>query len=441
MKTDQIIRVAAIALLTIGCVVVLLPFFTAALLAMVICLSTWPLYAYLNALLGGNRNGAAGIMTLLLILLFVVPIAVLAMSLVENFPKLAEIVAAWIDRGPPAPPAWLKTMPWFGEWLDAYWHQVMESRDELVKLLQRGLEPTRVLLVGAGKAVGQGLLQMMIAVFIAFFFYRDGDRLVDALRRTLDRVAGPLSGEVLGIIEGTVRGVIFGILGTAFAQGVVAAIGFAIASVPAPIALGALVAAVSLIPGGPPFVWVGATIWLFTEDRIAWSIFMAIWGLVVISGIDNVVRPLLISRGSSMPLLLILLGVFGGLLGFGFVGLFIGPVLLAVGYTLLRKWAGLDVRLAAEGHRDGRCGRDGPARRRGSRATGPPDAARAARARRTRRPRAPRSRAAGRGRAWCPSAACPSGRGSRASRVRRAGRARRRAAVAARGRHRGRWRC
>jgi predicted PurR-regulated permease PerM len=352
MKTDQLIRVAAIALLAIGCVLVLLPFFTAALLAMVICLSTWPLFAYLRGLLRGNRSGAAGLMTLLLILLFVVPIAILAVSAIENFPKLAELVTDWFERGPPDPPLWLKTLPWIGTWLDDYWHQVVASRDELVKLLQRGLEPTRVLLVGAGKALGQGLLQMIIAVFIAFFFYRDGDRLVDAIRRTLDRVAGALSGEVLDIIEGTVRGVIFGILGTAFAQGVVAAIGFAIASVPAPIALGALVALVSLVPGGPPIVWVGATLWLVSEDRMGWAIFMAVWGLVVISGIDNVVRPLLISRGSSMPILLILLGVFGGLVAFGFVGLFIGPVLLAVGYTLLRRWAGLDVPLLAEPNAD-----------------------------------------------------------------------------------------
>lgn len=352
MKTDQLIRVAAIALLAIGCVVVLLPFFTAALLAMVICLSTWPLYAHLRDALGGNRNGAAGLMTLLLILLFVVPIAILAVSLVENFPKLAELVTAWFEAGPPDPPAWLSNIPWVGPWLDDYWHRVAASRDELVRLLQHALEPTRVLIVGAGKAVGQGLLQMVIAVFIAFFFYRDGDRLVDALRRTLDRVAGALSGEMLDIIEGTVRGVIFGILGTAFAQGVVAALGFAIASVPAPIALGALVALVSLIPGGPPVVWVGATVWLFSEDRTGWAIFMAVWGLVAISGIDNVVRPLLISRGSSMPLLLILLGVFGGLVAFGFVGLFIGPVLLAVGYTLLRRWAGLGVPLLAEADSD-----------------------------------------------------------------------------------------
>jgi predicted PurR-regulated permease PerM len=352
MKTDQLIRSAAIALLAVGCVVVLLPFFTAALLAMVICLSTWPLFAQVRAALRGSRNAAASFMTLLLILLFVAPITILAVSLVENFPTLAGYASAWVDRGPPEPPEWLKNLPWFGSWLDDYWHRVAESREELVKLAQRALEPTRVLVLGAGKAVGQGLLQMVIAVFIAFFFYRDGDRLVDAIRRTLDRVAGAFAGEVMEIIEATVRGVIFGILGTAFAQGVVAAIGFAIASVPAAVALGALVALLSLIPGGPPIVWIGATVWLYTEDRIAWAIFMAIWGLVVISGIDNVVRPLLISRGSSMPLLLILLGVFGGLVAFGFVGLFIGPVLLAVGYTLTRKFAGLDVPIAPEPGRD-----------------------------------------------------------------------------------------
>lgn len=339
VKTDQLIRICAIAFLAIGCFVVLQPFVTASLLAAVFCLATWPLYRRLRALLRGSDSGAASLLTLLVVVLFVVPLALLAVSLVENFPKLASAIEGWVQSGPPSPPEWLKRLPWVGPWLDGYWHRLVESREELLKLLQRLIEPGRVLLVGAGKVVGQGVLQMVVAMFIGFFFYRDGEAIVRGVRDAMRRVAGAMSETVLETIEGTVRGVIFGIVGTALAQGVVAAIGFAIARVPAALALGGLVAVLSIVPAGPPIVWIGATVWLATEQRLGWALFMAIWGFVVISGIDNVVKPLLISRGSAMPLVLVLLGVFGGLVAFGFIGIFLGPVLLAVGYTLVRNWA------------------------------------------------------------------------------------------------------
>ena len=105
--------------------------------------------------------------------------------------------------------------------------------------------------------------------------------------------------------------------------------------------LSVLVFVSSLIPVGPPIIWGGAALWLFDQGSTGWGVFMVVWGLVLISGVDNVVKPLLISRGSSLPFLLVLLGVLGGVLAFGFVGLFIGPTLLAVGYSLMRDWTGV----------------------------------------------------------------------------------------------------
>ncbi len=141
-------------------------------------------------------------------------------------------------------------------------------------------------------------------------------------------------------INNTVVGVMYGIVGTAFAQGVVAAIGLWIAGVPSPLLLGAATFLLSPVPIGPPLVWGGAAIWLFSHDEIAWGVFMLVWGALVISSIDNFVKPLLISRGAAMPFVLVLLGVFGGVLAFGFIGIFLGPTLLAVGYSLTRRWVG-----------------------------------------------------------------------------------------------------
>jgi predicted PurR-regulated permease PerM len=139
-------------------------------------------------------------------------------------------------------------------------------------------------------------------------------------------------------VGGTIKSVVYGLLGTALVQAVVAAIGFLIAGVPAAWLLGFATFFLSLLPIGPPLVWGGAAAWLAYQDQIGWAVFMAVYGFFAISGIDNIVKPLLISRGSSLPFVLVFLGVFGGVIAFGFVGIFLGPTLLAVGFALAQRW-------------------------------------------------------------------------------------------------------
>ena len=136
----------------------------------------------------------------------------------------------------------------------------------------------------------------------------------------------------------TVRGVVYGILGTALVQAVLAGIGFLIAGVPGASVLALLTFFLSVLPVGPPLVWLPATLWLFHQGSTGWGVFMLIWG-VGVSSVDNFVKPWLISQGSEMPFLLIFFGVLGGALAFGFIGVFIGPTLLAVGYRLVEEWA------------------------------------------------------------------------------------------------------
>jgi predicted PurR-regulated permease PerM len=155
----------------------------------------------------------------------------------------------------------------------------------------------------------------------------------------MKRVAGGRAERLLEVAGATTKGVVYGIMGTAIVQGAVAMIGFAIAGVPGALLLGFVTFIFSLIPGGPPFVWIPATVWLFYTGAPGWGTFLAIWGFLAISGIDNVLRPYLISRGSRLSFLLVLLGVVGGVLGFGFIGIFLGPILLAVGFTLLKEWS------------------------------------------------------------------------------------------------------
>ena len=337
-RFESYARPVAAFLLVVGCFLVLQPFITALLFAVVIVVSTWPLYLRLREALRQRSTLAALVMSLLFAAIVITPVVLLAVGLAKNTPELVNTVKEWLAAGPSGPPSWLKTLPAVGNQIDAYWHRLTESREEMAAFLKQFLEPAQRLLLAVGKGLGQGLLQLSLAVFVAFFLYRDGDALREAARGTLERVAGPVGDEVLDTIDSTIVGVVYGILGTALAQGLVATIGFLIAGVPWPLLLGALTFLFSLVPVGPPLVWGAAAIWLFNQNQIGWAIFMALWGFFGISGIDNVVKPLLISRGANLPFALVLLGVFGGVLAFGFIGVFLGPIFLAVGWGVGQWW-------------------------------------------------------------------------------------------------------
>lgn len=335
---------AAVFILVAGCFWVLMPFLGATLLAVAVCISTWPLYLGLLRRMKGRQNTAAFIMTLSLACVVILPLALVAYNLADNITAFYEGIKQTAEAGPLEPPAWIKRVPIIGGAVDQYWHLIAHSREEMLALAKRLLEPTKNLLLAGGILLGQGVIEMSLAAFVCFFFYRDGEALLRFLNAAMDRVLGTHAANVLDIIINTVQGVMYGLLGTALAQGIVATIGFAIAGVPAALLLGVATFLLSLIPIGPPLVWGGAAIWLFYQGTVGWGIFMLLWGFFLISSVDNVVKPLLISRSSNLPFILVLFGVMGGVLAFGFVGVFIGPTLLAVGFSLLQEWAARNAR-------------------------------------------------------------------------------------------------
>ena len=335
-------RLAAIILLVIGCLIVLRPFIAAILFAAAITISSWPLYARLLARLKQRRWLAALLMSVGLTLLIIVPLTLVTWNIADNASDFYEQLKASVGTGTLEPPAWLKEIPLLGEVADTYLRRLLGSREELLNAARGLLEPARHFLLGGGMVLGSGVAQVSLAVFVSFFLYRDGQALLAALAALMNKLIGEQSAAVTDTVSRTVRGVMYGLLGTALAQAGVAAIGFLIAGVPAVALMSVATFLLSLIPVGPPLIWGGAAVWLFSEGSTGWGVFMLVWGMFVISGVDNVVKPMLISRGSSLPFILVLLGVMGGVLAFGFVGLFIGPVLLAVGYSLMREWTGIE---------------------------------------------------------------------------------------------------
>lgn len=338
IRLEQITRVAAVTLLVLGCLLVLQPFVTALLCAAIVCFSTWPLYEKLLARCGGRRSLTALILTLALILIMVMPLALLALTLADSATPAVEWLRDTFAHGLPLPPDWVKDLPLIGDSAEAAWRELAANKVKLAELMKKFAPPAQQGVFKVGLLLGEGVIQLSLAAFIAFFLYRDGETLVAATREAMKRLAGELAPGLLVTVGGTVQGVVYGLVGTAIAQGIVAVIGFLIAGVPGALLLGFLTFMLSMVPIGPPLIWGGAAAWLFYQDQHGWALFMAAYGFIVISGIDNVIKPLLISRGSSLPFALVFLGVMGGVFAFGFVGIFLGPTLLAVGLSVLNEW-------------------------------------------------------------------------------------------------------
>lgn len=351
-------QLSLFALLILGCLFVLAPFLAAILFAAIICVTTWPFYRWLHRLSGKRDTLAAAWMTLILILGLLVPTIFLAMGLHEAMLMLVETVRDWLNPenggfgGKLAER--LRELPYVGEYALAYWQRVSSNQEEAQKILQAIFIPAQRTALNVIAMVGYGILQMALVIFIGFFLYRDGEALVRMLKRIAERLGGALGIVLLGLSRETVTSVMIGIVGTALAQALVAHLGFMLARVPGAILLSIATFFLSMIPLGPPLAWGIAAFWLYCQGETGWMIFMILYGFFIISSVDNFVKPILISHNSSQPILLVVLGVFGGILAFGFIGIFLGPTLLALGDACLRRWLAMrdstpEVRNATDG--------------------------------------------------------------------------------------------
>ena len=337
-KLEQNLGWIILALLLGGCLLVVLPFVSALLWAVVLSSSCWPLYRRLVKLLRGRQTLAALFMALAMICVILLPFVIVGATLAENVNELTTATRRWMDAGPPSPPEWLGKVPVVGRQAAEYWQSLAADSAKLIEAAKPLIERVSGGLLKVGLGLGRGLIELALSILIAFFLFRDGGVAADRFGTAVERIAGERGRYLLEVAGNTVRGVVYGILGTALVQAVMAGIGFLIAGVPGAGVLALLTFFLSIVPVGPPLVWLPAALWLFHQGSTGWGIFMLIWG-VGVSSVDNVVKPWIISQGSAMPFLLIFFGVIGGALAFGFIGVFIGPTLLAVGYRLVQEWA------------------------------------------------------------------------------------------------------
>jgi len=357
--TTQLLERAFLLLLfaglLFGILAVLQPFATGILFGAILAIAAWPLRELL--LRRGLTRGLAATLLLLLAL------AVVALPLVAVAPSLAERLSQGADRvqdyfaGSPQVPARLADLPVVGERLAKVWNRAMLAEGGVRTMLEPYSESLRQGFVGVAGALAQSVLQIILSLVVATFFWVSGDVLAAMLRDILRQLAGGTADAAMDVAAGAVRSVAYGVVGTAVIQAVIMAFGLFVAGVPGAILLGFVTLMLALSQIGAPLIiaiWVGATIWLFGQDQQGWGIFMIFWG-VVVTVIDNFIKPFLIGFGVAIPLSLTILGVFGGFVAFGFLGLFIGPTLIAVGYTLLNTWRAASASSeAAVGRRDAR---------------------------------------------------------------------------------------
>ncbi|MGK6310130.1 AI-2E family transporter YdiK [Variovorax sp. DT-64] len=330
--------VLTLALLIGSSLWILRPFLGATIWAAMVVVATWPAFLWIQARLWKRRSLAVLVMVVILLLLFVLPLTLAISTIVSNAEEVVAWVRVLISRGAPTLPGWVERLPLVGTRLSQAWNELVAAgvtglEDKVTPYIR---QVTTWLLAQAG-VVGALTLQFLLTVVIAGMMYAGGESAADVVRRFGFKLGGQRGEDAVVLAGKAIRGVALGVGVTAFVQAVMGGIGLAIAGVPFAALLTAVMFMLCIVQVGPTLVLAPAVIWVFWSGSTGWGIFLLVW-TVIVGTMDNFLRPVLIRRGADLPLVLIFAGVIGGLLGFGLVGIFVGPVMLAVSYTLVNAW-------------------------------------------------------------------------------------------------------
>ena len=336
--TRTLLGVIFLGALIVASFWILRPFLAAAIWATMIVVATWPAMLWFQARLWHRRALAVAAMTATLLLVFLVPLALAVGTIVMNADEIVMLLKSVAGFRMPTPPDWIANLPFVGTKAVLAWEQAAASGVEglLARLMPYAGDATRWFVAEAGN-VGFLFVQFLLTLVIAALMYARGEAVASEVCRFGGRLAGERGEHAVQLAGQAIRSVALGVVVTAVVQAGLGGVGLAIAGVPFTGLLTAVMLFLCIAQVGPSPVLVPAVIWLYWSGEAAWGTFLLVWSLIVVT-MDGVLRPMLIKRGANLPLLLIFAGVIGGLLAFGLVGIFVGPVVLAVAYTLLRAW-------------------------------------------------------------------------------------------------------
>ena len=339
MKPDRLILLSIALALGLGCFLILLPFLPAMIWAAILVYCLWPVYARFCRYV--RPSVAAIIITLVVSALVLVPLVHVALLAAKEARENRNLLTGVLQNGLPPAPAFFLRIPLVGGALSEFWNN---SADDLGGMVS-SLQPVLGTVAHSGLALllraTHGLIDTVVALFFAFLFFMSGEMMVARIRQVLNRMIDKARlDELFELVAATVRGVVVGILGTAAFQGVLYAIGFELLRAPKPLLLAVLAGVVSIVPAGAMVVYVPLCIYMMAAGHPVFALLLLIYCFVVVGGADSLLRPWLISRGAALPYAVTLIGVLGGAISFGALGVFVGPVLLALGLAMAEEFAG-----------------------------------------------------------------------------------------------------
>jgi predicted PurR-regulated permease PerM len=314
------------------------PFLVALVWAATIAIATWPLLLRAQSWFGGRRGLAVALMTIVFLLILVVPLYFAITTITGNVGQITEWSKSLATLIQSPPPAWVETLPLVGARLATRWRNFAAAGpEEITAHLTPFARTVTLWFLSRVGNLGLLLVQFLLTTMIAAILYANGETAARATLTFAHRLAGPAGEKAMHLAAQAVRSVALGVVVTAILQSVLSGVGLAVAGVPFAALLTAVMFILSVAQIGPAPVLIGAVILVYSRSGALWGTGLLVWAIFCVT-FDNVVRPMLIKRGADLPLLLIFAGVIGGLIAFGVIGLFIGPVVLAVAYTLLIDW-------------------------------------------------------------------------------------------------------
>jgi predicted PurR-regulated permease PerM len=336
--TRTTLVVLFIGLLIVGSLWTMLPFLGALIWATTIVVSTWSLLLWVQRTVGGNRMIATVVMTAVALAIFIVPFWFAIGALIDAGVQGADLARTYYTTGLGPPPDWVNRVPWVGERIADKWRELAAGGPELlVETVRPYVGSVATWLLSATGGFGMVLVHLLLTVIIAAILYANGEAAANGVLKFARRFGQEPGEQIVHLAGQAIRGVALGVIVTAIVQSLLAGLGLWVSGVPRFGLLTAVVFVLGVAQLGPILVLVPAVIWLYWSGNVGWAAALLVWTIIV-GSLDNILRPILIRRGVDLPLILIITGVIGGLIGFGVVGLFIGPVILAVTYTLVQSW-------------------------------------------------------------------------------------------------------
>lgn len=339
------VQIAGVTLIVLASLLVLRPFLVPIAWAAILAYASWPLHARIERGVRSRRGLSALVMTVLVVLVVVIPALLVSLALVAELQNAFAGFKAWLVGGPAALAAALRDIPWVGPRAADAIEALMANPAQM----QQWVLARTGLLVGVVAStagdLGRLILDAILTLLTLFFLYRRGGELLPQIRSAARRLAGERVDSVLSTLGETVRAVMYGTLATALAQALLVTLGAWAAGLGSPVLLGALTGFLALTPAGAPVVYVPASAWLMLQGRVVVGLLLLGWGIFAVSSIDNVIRSWFLRGAARIPFLLGFFGVLGGLVAFGPIGLFVGPITIALLLKLWRDWTGAETEM------------------------------------------------------------------------------------------------